>query len=410
MKRRATQSWGEDNITRPSAQFPNPLRLLVVSHSCSTSTNQSLYCELSRAYDWQIQIIVPALWKDEFENYLDQPAALGLQGRVNKVPVWFNGNIIFHLYRKRWTRFLERKKFDLIYVNHEPYALATTQVCLANQRTRRPAAFGFYSCQNISKRYPVPFRWFERYVYRNSDFAFPISEAVSRVLSSKGFSGINSIAPLPLDTQLYFPRSPTEDLDLIPRQPNECVLGFVGRLVKPKGLLTLAKALGQIQDLAWKLVVIGTGDDEQEFREALKAEQVGPRVDFLGYVPHGETPRYLSAMDLLVVPSETQPNWKEQFGRVITEAMACGTPVIGSNSGEIPRLIGDSSGGAVFPERNSTALANLLRIWIGDTAQRARAAERGKDWVTKNGSIESVAKIVDATLRQTIQTRNASPT
>ena len=59
----------------------------------------------------------------------------------------------------------------------------------------------------------------------------------------------------------------------------------------------------------------------------------------IGFVPHEETPRYLAAFDLLVLPSETQPNWKEQFGRVIVEALACGVPVIGSDSGEIPNLV-----------------------------------------------------------------------
>ena len=139
------------------------------------------------------------------------------------------------------------------------------------------------------------------------------------------------------------------------------VIGYVGRIVEPKGLRTLAAALPSLRDLRWKLVVIGKGDFEETFRQLLTDGGVIDRVAFLGFVPHVETPRYLSAFDLLVVPSETQPNWKEQFGRVITEAMACGTPVVGSSSGEIPNLIRKGDGGLVFPEKNADEFAKCLR-------------------------------------------------
>jgi glycosyltransferase involved in cell wall biosynthesis len=78
-----------------------------------------------------------------------------------------------------------------------------------------------------------------------------------------------------------------------------------------------------LRDLRWKLVVIGKGDFEETLRQ-LCGRRVIDRVEFLGFVPRGNAP-LSSAFDLLVVPSETQPNWKEQFGRVITEAMSAGT-------------------------------------------------------------------------------------
>jgi glycosyltransferase involved in cell wall biosynthesis len=64
----------------------------------------------------------------------------------------------------------------------------------------------------------------------------------------------------------------------------------------------------------------------------------------------------MQQFDALVLPSRTTANWKEQFGRVLIEAMSCGVPVIGSSSGEIPHVIGD--GGLVFAEGDSQALAN----------------------------------------------------
>ena len=75
---------------------------------------------------------------------------------------------------------------------------------------------------------------------------------------------------------------------------------------------------------------------------------------FLGLVPSTEAPRYYREIDVLVLPSLTRPNWVEQFGRVLIEAMACGVAVVGSSSGEIPWVIGDA--GVIFPEGDADAL------------------------------------------------------
>ena len=126
------------------------MKLLVVSHSCSTASNQRLYSEIQTQTGWNLTLIIPSKWKDEYGHRLDEEPWRGCEEKVEKVPVLGNGNIILHVYRRNWGWYLRRERFDAIYVNHEPYALATAQICLANQRQPCPAAFGFYSCQ-ISK-------------------------------------------------------------------------------------------------------------------------------------------------------------------------------------------------------------------------------------------------------------------
>jgi glycosyltransferase involved in cell wall biosynthesis len=135
----------------------------------------------------------------------------------------------------------------------------------------------------------------------------------------------------------------------------------------------------------------------------LERAGVNDRVIALGYVPHDVTPEYLAAMDILVLPSETQTNWKEQFGRVLLEALACGSAVIGSDSGEIPNLIKQSGGGLVFPERDANALAAALRKFIIDRRLRTSSAETGRRWVLENVSIQAVAKKMVATLREAVE-------
>lgn len=365
------------------------MRLLVVSHSCATAANQRLYGELEALTGWKITLAIPASWKDEFGNALDEKPWAGFGGRVRKIPVLANGNIILHVYRTAWGSWLKRERFDAIYMNHEPYALATAQVCRANRGL--PSAFGFYSCQNIEKKYPFPISKLERMVYENSRFAFPITDAVADVLRAKGYRGAATVCPLPLDPGHYRPLGAKENELLVPRASGEAVIGFVGRLVESKGLRTLAAALGLLKDLKWKLVLIGKGDFEEAFRALLAENGVAERASFLGYVPHDETPKYLSAFDVLVLPSETQPNWKEQFGRVLTEAMACGTPVVGSDSGEIPNLINASAGGLVFPEKNTAEFAASLRRLIENPRLRRDLAAKGVQWTSANVSLHAVA-------------------
>ena len=72
------------------------------------------------------------------------------------------------------------------------------------------------------------------------------------------------------------------------------------------------------------------------------SERYGDRARVVTGVSHSEVPRYLNAMDVLCAPSQTTAHWREQFGRMIIEAFACGVPVIGSDSGEIPQVVGNA--------------------------------------------------------------------
>ena len=66
------------------------------------------------------------------------------------------------------------------------------------------------------------------------------------------------------------------------------------------------------------------------------------RVRVLTGVGHDDVPEHLNAMDLMCAPSQTTTRWREQFGRMLIEAMACGVPIVASRSGEIPHVVGDA--------------------------------------------------------------------
>jgi glycosyltransferase involved in cell wall biosynthesis len=92
-------------------------------------------------------------------------------------------------------------------------------------------------------------------------------------------------------------------------------------------------------------------------------------------VAHDEVPAYLNAMDVLCAPSQTTPRWREQFGRMLIEAMACGVPVLASRSGEIPHVVGDA--GILLPEDDEGAWAAAVRRVITEPAVRRDLADRG---------------------------------
>ena len=93
--------------------------------------------------------------------------------------------------------------------------------------------------------------------------------------------------------------------------------------------------------------------------------------------------------------------WVEFFGRVLIEGMACEVPVIGSDSGEIPNVIGDA--GLVFPEEDVEALADRLRRIIQDKSLRLQLIQRGLERV-KEFMWETIAQQTYEVYRELLPT------
>ena len=107
-------------------------------------------------------------------------------------------------------------------------------------------------------------------------------------------------------------------------------------------------------------------------------------------IPTSEVPRLIEQWDAHVLPSITRPNWIEQFGRTIAEAMSCEVPVIGSNSGEIPHVIGDA--GLVFKKGDAKDLSECIRKLMDDPVLYQDLARRGRQRVLDNYTQERIAQ------------------
>lgn len=154
---------------------------------------------------------------------------------------------------------------------------------------------------------------------------------------------------------------------------HEFVVGYVGRLVAEKGLdwlLASWKTAG-LADNA-RLVFVGQGPMEPVIRSAAATDD---RIRLAGPVPLDHVPSVMASLDALVLPSLTTKGWSEQYGRVITEAMASGVPVIASDSGAIPDVVGDA--GILVREGSIEELAVGVTRLGSDPAECERLRRAG---------------------------------
>ena len=145
--------------------------------------------------------------------------------------------------------------------------------------------------------------------------------------------------------------------------------------MSPKRVVAILLQAAAELDGDWRLRLVGGGSALAETRALAASLGIGDRLSVVGQLPSADLPAEYHKLDALVLPSLTRRNWKEQFGRVLVEAMASGLPAIGSDSGAIPSVLG--AAGLVVPEGDAAALARALRALRDGPARRAELIKKG---------------------------------
>ena len=143
---------------------------------------------------------------------------------------------------------------------------------------------------------------------------------------------------------------------------NGRLVGFVGRFLPEKGIEDLLRAASRLGPSV-RVLLVGSGPDLPRLIARAGTLGLGDRLIVRGAMARHRMPVVMGALDALVLPSRTWPEWKEQFGRVLVEAQACGRWALGSSSGEIPAIVAGRQ--LVFPEGESARLARCLRTVLG---------------------------------------------
>ncbi len=304
---------------------------------------------------------------------------------------WFSGTSSIRLgnhlhFYPGISRVIGREKWDLVHLDEEPFNPATYHALRACRKHDVPAVFTEW--QNLNKWYPPPFNFFEKYVFENAAGAIPGSKECLDVLRHRGFRGPVAQIGHGLDPTV-FRRQDASSLRRNLAPEGSFIVGFMGRIHQEKGLDTLVNALALLPRNS-VLVLLGRGPYRAELETMIRGLNLQERVSWLPWVHSNEVVEYINAFDVLALPSRTRRNWKEQFGRVLIEAMACETCVVGSDSGEIPNVIGD--GGLVFREGNEQELADSLRKLMNDRAWCQSLGRRGRQRVLEHFTYAKVAQ------------------
>jgi glycosyltransferase involved in cell wall biosynthesis len=361
------------------------MRVLMLSKALVVGAYQTKLEEIARQPGIELTVAVPPLWREGSQQIALQRAHT--QGyELVVLDMALNGHYHLHWY-PGLARLLRRVRPDVFHIDEEPYNLATLHALWLGQSGG--ARCLFFTWQNLYRAQ----RWnlAERYVLTHADAAIAGNADAAAILRRKGFARPLAVIPqFGVDPSHYrpLPDAPALRRELLPQAGDAFVIGYLGRLVEQKGLLVLLRAVAQLAG-EWRLVLVGDGDLRPAIA-ALAAELgIAERVTITPTVPSTEVPRWLNALDCLALPSLTRPTWKEQFGRVLVEAMACQTPVVGSSSGEIPNVIGEA--GLIAVEGDAAALCAQLARLQADPALRRHQGELGRARVLAHYTQASVA-------------------
>jgi len=290
---------------------------------------------------------------------------------------------------------LRRYRPHLIDLNHEPYSIACAEVLAICDFLTPGVPVVMQVAQNIPRRYPPPISWLQIRALRRVNAAYACSEESRELLRAKGFEKPVAIVPFGVNTEAFaYHRAVT-------RSDNALTIGFVGRMLPGKGLGVLAEALRWIADENWKLLVVGEGPERKRFEQALVERSLMHRAEFAGAVPYEQVPDYYRRMDMFVMPTRTTSRIREQFGRVLVEAMSSGVPVLGTTCGAIPEVIDNA--GMIVAEDDAVAMGEALRQLLRDDILRERLAKAGRARVEQHYSWEQVARKTYSLFQQVLR-------
>ena len=334
------------------------LRVLSISHSAVHRVSGRMRYEVlaERRRDIRLTVVAPDRWQEYGKEMPLDPHTSGLDFWVEPVRLPYVRGAGWYLHHyPTLADVILRVSPDVIHLWEEPWSVVALQALFLRNRLCPRAAVMLETDQNILRRLPPPFEQMRRYALRRTDLLIgrgPESLDVSRRC---GFQGPTATVEYGVAPGVFAPGD--RDAARAALGVSGFVLGYVGRLVREKGLHDVLDAMAACPTPV-TLLVLGSGDDREAFLAHAASLGLADRVQMLTPRAPAEVARVMHALDALVLMSRTTRTWKEQFGRVIMEAQACGVPVIGSDSGSIPGVV--AGGGWIVPEGDAAALAALL--------------------------------------------------
>ena len=283
-------------------------------------------------------------------------------------------------------RLMSREKYDIVHV-HTPVAAGVGRLAAAFARTPVViyTAHGFYFHDRMK---PWAYRatvWAERLLGRVTDMVFTQSAEDAQTAAAQQICPADRIEWISngVDVRRF---RPAADTTAVRREfgvrDHEAVVGFIGRMVREKGVLELLEALKLTAQRVPNLVLLIAGDnaaakDRDRDTARIVSEHLGDadlpyRVVFTGFID--EIDRMMQAVDVFCLPS-----YREGMPRSIIEAMACGKPVVATDIRGCREEVLDGVTGRLVPVADQQALSDALAELLTDPAKAREMGARGRE-------------------------------
>jgi glycosyltransferase involved in cell wall biosynthesis len=210
------------------------------------------------------------------------------------------------------------------------------------------------------------YRAANRAALRGSDTVVCVSGHMARIARDDGVPESRlRVAPNPVDTGFFAPAGRERDIDVL----------FVGRLSHEKGVDVLLRALVELPR-GQRVVIAGDGPLRRELES--QAAGSGADVEFTGWVDRDALRALYARAALQVVPSRSEPQ-----GVVVLEALASGTPVIGSDVGGIAEMVSDGENGWLVEPGRPDLLGGRMRAALADRERLEPMRTHARDSVAR---------------------------
>ena len=360
------------------------LRVLSIAHPAVTrDMGRRRYHPLAERADLDVHLLVPRRWR-QFGRTIDADASddPGVTLHVLPIRLAAAGPLGWYLHFYPGLPALMRAlRPDVVHLWEEPWSVVALQASLL----KGDASLVLEVDQNILKRLPPPFEAMRRHVLRRTAHVLSRSRDATTVVRAGGYRGPVTPIGYGVDERVF---SPVAGLAGSGITGPGLRLGYVGRLVEEKGLDDALEAM--VEAPASTLAILGEGPHEEPLRRRADALGLRDRVTFRGWAPAADVAGYMRGLDALLLLTRTTGAVREQFGRVIIEAQACGVPVIGSRGGAIPDIVGP--GGWIVGESAPAGLAVLLRQLAATPGAVAAAGRAGQANVRDRFTYPAVAR------------------
>ncbi len=385
------------------------MNIVIIGHTYISPINRKKWVVLAQLYPaLNITIIFPSTWPTTLFNhvaeisdeyYLPNCRFVALNARKT-------GNELLYSYKTyQLYKIIREAKPTLIQVEQGCSAMSYAQANIISKMLNRKITSLFFTWvnweQHESFKHKLLLRPIEQLNLASAHAAIVGNHDAGNILQKKKFlKPIYVIPQLGVDTDIFKP-------DPQPRSGRKRI-GFIGRFTPEKGMLTLLEAFADLAHFFadWDLVFVGKGSHKDALEQGIIHHNLHERSFIIDPVPHEQVAGLINSMDILVLPSYDTPCWREQFGHIIIEAMACGVAVIGSNAGEIPHVI--DIFGLIFEQKNAQALLAQLKTLMQDDGLRHALAQQGLKHAQTKYSHQAIAEQTYACWMDILKHRKAT--